>query len=108
MLGWHHRLNGHEFEQALGVGDGWGSLACCSPWGLKESDMTEQTELRRVVLSLTGTLLRREAWDTEKDISSAFSKQKGHMRTQQEGELKKEVLEEIKSALIVDFGPLEM
>ena len=37
-----HRLNGHEFEQAPGVGDGQGSLACCSPWGRKESDMTEQ------------------------------------------------------------------
>ena len=41
MVGWHHRLNGHGFEQALGVGDGQGSLACCSPWGHKESDMTE-------------------------------------------------------------------
>ena len=39
MVGWHHRLN--EFEQALGVGNGQGSLACCSPWGCKESDMTE-------------------------------------------------------------------
>ena len=39
--GWHHQLDGHEFEQALGVDDGQGSLACCSPWGLKESDMTE-------------------------------------------------------------------
>ena len=38
---WHHRLDGHEFEEALGVGDGQGSLACCSPWGLKESDTTE-------------------------------------------------------------------
>ena len=38
---WHHRLNGHEFEQALGVGGGQGSLVCCSPWGHKESDMTE-------------------------------------------------------------------
>ena len=37
MVGWHHRLNGHEFEQAPGVGDGQGSLACCSPWGRKES-----------------------------------------------------------------------
>ena len=37
----YHRLNGHEFEQAPGVGDGQGSLACCSPWGRKESDMTE-------------------------------------------------------------------
>ena len=41
MVGWHHRLDGHEFEQAPGVGDGQGSLACCSPWGDKESDMTE-------------------------------------------------------------------
>ena len=41
MVGWHHRLNGHELEQALGVGDGQGSLACCSPWGCKESDTTE-------------------------------------------------------------------
>ena len=42
MVGWHHWLNGQEFEQALGVGDGQGSLAWCSPWGHKESDMTER------------------------------------------------------------------
>ena len=42
MVGWHHQLNGHEFEQAPGVGDGQGSLACCSPWGCKELDTTEQ------------------------------------------------------------------
>ena len=36
MVGWHHRLNGHDFEQVLGAGDGQGSLACCSPWGCKE------------------------------------------------------------------------
>ena len=41
MVEWHHRLNGHEFEQAQGVGDRQGSLACCSPWGGKESDMAE-------------------------------------------------------------------
>ena len=41
MVGWHHWLDGHEFEQALGVGDGQESLVCCSPWGLKESDTTE-------------------------------------------------------------------
>ena len=41
MVGWHHRLNGHEFVQALGVGGGQGSLVCCSSWGHKESDMTE-------------------------------------------------------------------
>ena len=42
MVGWHHWPNGHTFEQALGVGDGQGSLACFSPWGRKESDVTEQ------------------------------------------------------------------
>ena len=42
MVGWHHQLNGHEFEQALGVGDGPGCLVCYSPWGRKESDTTEQ------------------------------------------------------------------
>ena len=41
MVGWHHCLSGHEFEQALGVSDGQGSLVCCNPWGRKESDMTE-------------------------------------------------------------------
>ena len=42
IVGWHNQLNGHEFEQAPGDGDGRGSLACCSPWGCKESDTTEQ------------------------------------------------------------------
>ena len=42
MVGCHHQLNGHEFEQALGIGDGQGSLACCSPWGHKELDTTER------------------------------------------------------------------
>ena len=41
MIGWHHQLNGQEFEQAPGVGDGQGSLVCCGPWSSKESDMTE-------------------------------------------------------------------
>ena len=42
MVGWHHQLNGHEFEQTPGDSEGQGSLACCSPWGRRESDMTEQ------------------------------------------------------------------
>ena len=42
MVGWHHQLNGHEFEQALGVDDGQGGLVCCNSRGCKESDMTEQ------------------------------------------------------------------
>ena len=41
MVGWHRQVNGHEFEQAPGDGEGQGSLACCSPWGRKESNMTE-------------------------------------------------------------------
>ena len=41
MVGWHHRLDGCEFEQAPGVGDGQGSLMCCSPWGQRESHMTQ-------------------------------------------------------------------
>ena len=52
MVGWHHQLHRHEFVQALGVGDGQGSLACCSPWGRKESDTSELlnwTELNWVV-----------------------------------------------------------
>ena len=54
MVGWHHQLNGHEFEQALEVGDGQGSLACCSPWGPKESDMTER-------------LNSKQPWKTEEE-----------------------------------------
>ena len=42
MVGWHRRLKGHVSEQAPGVGDGWSSLTCCSPWDRKESDVTEQ------------------------------------------------------------------
>ena len=42
MVGWHHQLKGYEFVQTLGDGEGQGSLACCSPWGHKESDMTER------------------------------------------------------------------
>ena len=46
MLGWHHRLDGREFEQALGVGDGQGGLACCSPWGWKsQTRLSDWTEL---------------------------------------------------------------
>ena len=42
MVGWHYQLDGQEFEQALGNGEGQGSLVCCSPWGRKESDTTER------------------------------------------------------------------
>ena len=42
MVGWHHQLDGHEFEQVPGDGEGQGGLACCSPWNRKQSDMTER------------------------------------------------------------------
>ena len=63
MVGWHHQLYGHEFEQALEVGDGQGSLACCSPWGCKELDMTEWTELNEEELK---SLLMKVKEESEK------------------------------------------
>ena len=50
MVGWHHQLDGHEFEQAPRVGDGQESLACCSPWSPKESNMTERLNWTEVKL----------------------------------------------------------
>ena len=47
MVGWHHRLNGHEFEQAAGDGEGQGGQVCCSSWSCKESDTTEQLNNNR-------------------------------------------------------------
>ena len=59
-VGWHHHLYGHEFEQALGVGDRWESLVYCSPWGRKESDTTEQLNWTEILttdsLLMTGSL----------------------------------------------------
>ena len=54
MVGWHHWLDGHEFEQALGVGDGQGGLVCCCLWGHKESEITER--LKRKILWTTAYL----------------------------------------------------
>ena len=51
MGGWHHRLNGHEFEQTPGDPEGQGSLVCCSPWGHKESDMTERLKNKQQINS---------------------------------------------------------
>ena len=51
MVGWHHRVDGHDFEQAPGVGDGQGSLVCCSPWSRKESDTFEQLNWTEMIPS---------------------------------------------------------
>ena len=58
MVGWYHLLNGHDFEQSPGVGNGQGSLACCSSWGHKESDTTER-------LNLTDSKLNKQGDDIQ-------------------------------------------
>ena len=57
MVGWHHWFNGHEFEQAPGVGDGQGSLVCCSPWGHKELDTTEWLNWTETLTEVLSQLL---------------------------------------------------
>ena len=69
MVGWHHQLNGRGFEWTPGVGDGQGGLACCSSWGRKESDMTEQlnsTELKPTGASLLAQSVKSlpPMWET--------------------------------------------
>ena len=67
MVGWHHRCNGHEFKQALGVGDGQGSLACCSPWGCKESDVTERLNEPMILFKCGGQ--NRQIYGAHKQVS---------------------------------------
>ena len=68
MVGWHHQLNGHELDQTLGDGEGQGSLACCSPWGHRESDTTErlnnlQTEnIMREKTPMTTATEQKQTW----------------------------------------------
>ena len=62
MVGWHHWLNGPEFEQTLGVGDGQGSMACCSPWGYKESDVTEDLNWTDPLLNSPPTQAATQHW----------------------------------------------
>ena len=69
MVGWYHRLDGHEFEQAPGVSDGQGSLACCSPLGCKELDVTEQLDWTDTRTYPTGLLLGFE-WARSPQMST--------------------------------------
>ena len=74
MVGWHHQLHGHEFEQAQGVGDGQGSLACCSPCGCKESDMTEWlnwTELRDCLSNLDIVDITSHVWPLGSEVTQS-------------------------------------
>ena len=64
MVGWHHQLCGHVFEQGPGDGEGQGSLACCSPWGHQESDMTERLNNKPLwVNTVLGILARTIRWE---------------------------------------------
>ena len=74
---WHHQLDGHEFEQALGVGEGHGSLACCSPWGCKESNTTER--LNWTVLAVLSAVLK----GFSQYFFSTFTFQQSYMLTLQ-------------------------
>ena len=79
MVGWHHLLNGHEFEQAPGAGDGQGSLECCSPWGCKELEMTERlnwTELKQVISKdRQKTILRVKIFFSKKELKYIITTQ---------------------------------
>ena len=80
MVGWHHQLDGHEFEQDLGVGDGQESLACCSPWGCKALDTTERlnwTDEWMNVKSLSRVRLFATPWTVayQGPLSMGFSGQ---------------------------------
>ena len=60
LVGWYQRLDGHESEQALGVGEGQGSLVCCSPWGCKEFDTTEQLKNNKSINILNHCVVHLE------------------------------------------------
>ena len=60
MVGWHHQLNGHKFEQTPGDGEEQGSLMCCSPWGGKESDKTDQQQRHLVVTERQASCILRQ------------------------------------------------
>ena len=63
MVGWHHQRNGHEFEQTLGDSEGQGSLACCSPWGCKESDTTERLNNSCVMSHMVTRQIHLSCWN---------------------------------------------
>ena len=74
MVGWHHPLDGHEFEWTLGVGDGQGGLVCCSPWGCKESDTTERLnwiEVNHAFAKFSSPLTTVTDWERYKQCPTA-------------------------------------
>ena len=87
MVGWHHQLNGHEFEQTLGDGEGQGSLACCRPQGGKESDMTEG--LNTTPSEAEGPGAASHRWEADGRLDTAaehFPPRKNRETNQSQGE----------------------
>ena len=68
MIRWHHQLNGHEFEQAPGVGDGQGGLAYYSPWGRKELDTTEQLNNNKLLNRVDGWIYGRMGRQSQGEV----------------------------------------
>ena len=68
MVGWRHRLNGHEFEQTQRDSEGQGSLVCCSPWGCRESGRTEQLNINIKKRRRGGSALAQEHWASPSEI----------------------------------------
>ena len=66
MVGWHHRLKGHEFEQVLGTDDGQGRLACYSPWGHQELDTTEQLNLTGPSLNIVPQIFKDNSYKSRR------------------------------------------
>ena len=94
MVGWHHRIDGYEFEQALEVGDGQGSLACCSPWGWKQLDTTEWLNWTEPIFQAWGN---RFGWQEElqsdifaKDVDSERGEDLRYFKCQSAATTKKE------------------
>ena len=73
LVGWHHWLNGHEFEQIPRVGDGLGSLACCSPWCCEESGMTEWLNWTELIYKPSNTQGHQKAWEARRGAWNWFS-----------------------------------
>ena len=94
MVGWHHWIDGYEFEQALEVGDGQGSLACCSPWGCKQLDTTEWLNWTEPIFQAWGN---RFGWQEElqsdifaKDVDSERGEDLRYFKCQSAATTKKE------------------
>ena len=69
MVGWHHQLSGHGFEQTLGDGEGEGSLACCSPWYCKELDVSTEQQYSWKHDDLVKTLYINKSWDLSQQVT---------------------------------------